>query len=353
MRVRITQKILEQAIFGMFGLLIIALILAGVSFTTNYVAGANNATNRTVIAKVNVTNTEPNITAIRIDDDNPLPSNQIDLTANGVTVVTCNATVFDYNGWQDIMIANVTNATFFINSVGSNAADDNNSHYTNSSCGRCRQATSSEAHNGDTAHSAVCDCKFAVQYYANYSTTWTCEFTVRDSGGNQVSALEINLTDTESNSSGVTVTHLLAINTSAVLDYGNLSVTEESAEIVHNVTNGGNVPFNLTLRGFAGSEDLGPDDITYNLSMLCEYGNISIGSQRYEIGSDRIGATNYDDMIHLTNQTVETNLTFPQRVDDANFGADRNSTVWKIQVPLSVGGLCNGTIIFGAIDASE
>ena len=353
MIIRIKRKTLEQGII--VALLLFAAIsaLVGVSFTTNYVSGATNVTNATIIAKVNVTNTEPNITTIRIDDGTSSPPNEIDLTANGATVVTCNATVFDYNGFEDITGKNKTNATFFINSVGSTAADDNNFHYTNSSCNRCRQATAAEAAPKDPTNqrTAICDCKFAVQYYANASSQWTCEFIVQDKGGTQISGLELNLTDTDSNSSGVTVTKLLAIDAPVILNYGNLSVTQTSAEIMHNVTNVGNINLNLSLRGYGGIND-SIDHPGHNLTMICDFGNISIGNQRYTLGSEFADSTSFNSMRDLTNQTVRTNLTFPRRVDDNNFGADRNSTLWRIQVPLSVGGLCNGTIIFGAVDTS-
>lgn len=354
----IKRKTLEQGIIGLVMLFIIGFALIGVSFTTNYVTGAANVTNATIIARVNVTNTDPNITSIRIEDGTPSPPNEIDLTANGVTIVTCNATVFDYNGFEDITDKNTTNATFFISSVGSDAADDNNSHYTNQSCNRCVQANDAP----EPSRTAYCDCKFAVQYYANDSDSWTCEFTVQDKGGIQVSGLEINITDTDSNSSGVTVTKLLAIDAPAILDYGNLSVTQTSAEIVHNVTNVGNINLNLSLRGYGGTHGDFLHNTSFpsnNLTMICDYGNISIGYQRYSLVG---GLSDFNDMRILQNQTeiltgltgpAAVNITWPQRVDDSHVGNSRNSTYWKIEVPLSVGGLCNGTIIFGAVDAES
>ena len=84
---------------------------------------------------------------------------------------------------------------------------------------------------------------------------------------------EINLTGTETNSSGVTVTQLLAITAPEILDYGNLSVTEQSSLIHYNITNTGNLPFNISIRGFGG----GNESVGQNLSMLCDYGNISFG----------------------------------------------------------------------------
>ena len=84
--------------------------------------------------------------------------------------------------------------------------------------------------------------------------------------------------------------------------------------------------------------------------MICDFGNITIGNQRYFLGSTGIP---FSDMTTLTNQTVKTNQTFPSRTDDTTYGSDRNSTFWRLQVPFGVGGICNGTIIFGAVDAES
>lgn len=333
MIIRIKRKILEQGIIGLLTLFTITSILIGVSFTTNYVIGATNITNSTVLARVNITNTEPNITMIVVS---PSP---IDLTANGVTVVVCNASIFEYNGINDIN-QNATNATFYIQSVGENVPADNNHRYSNSSCNDCVQ---------NSATNISCACRFGLQYYANDSSTWLCNMTVRDKGGTQKSGSEINLSDSDV-SSAVTVTKLLAINTSTLLDYGNLSVTETSAEIVHNITNVGNINLNLSLRGYGGTND-SVDSPFNNMTMTCELGNISIGNQRYEVGSQFTGATVFANMQSLTNTTRRINFTVPSRIDDSAFGWDRNSTLWRLQIPLTVGGLCNGTIIFGAVDA--
>jgi hypothetical protein len=336
---------LEQTLVSIVCLAVFMSFLIGISFTSDYVNAADNITNLSIIAIVNVTNTEPNITSITIDDNVLSPSDEIDLTAGNFTVVICNATIFDYNGYEDITNANKTNATLFIQGSGADSQDDNNSHYSNSSCGRCRQATAAEV--SDTANTAICDCQFSVQYYANDSSNWVCDFHVSDDGGHAKPALKINLTD---NSTGgpVTITKLLALDVPAILDYGNLSVTQTSAEIIHNVTNVGNIDINLSLRGFGGIDETTGN----NLSMVCDIGNISIGAQRYSVES----GIAYDSMFNLTNQTriaaeFGLNITFPQRIDDTNYGSDRNSTYWRIKVPLSVGGLCNGTIIFGAVDA--
>jgi uncharacterized membrane protein len=340
MIIRIKRKTLEQAILSVILLLTIVSVLVGVTFTTNYVTGElTNITNITVVAKLNVTNTEPNITAVKMDDDVSSPEDIIDLTANSVTIVSCNATVFDYNGWQDID-ADSVNATIFIDNGNDNinSPDDNNTHYTNRSCGRCVQ--------GASPTEAICDCRFAVQYYANNSV-WKCNISVTDRGGTGKGTPGqdyLNFTDSETDNA--TITKLLAIDTpTTILDYGNLSVTEISAAIVRNITNVGNINLNLTLRGFGGENDSVTND---NYTMICTYGNITFGNHRYVVGSN----VTFDNMVNLTNQTVDTNFTLPQRTNDSNYGQDRNQTFWRLQIPLTVGGLCNGTIIFGAIEAT-
>ena len=166
--------------------------------------------------------------------------------------------------------------------------------------------------------------------------------------GTQKISSKIFLSDTEI-SQAYTITKLLAINTTLLINYGNLSVTETSSEIEHNVTNAGNINLNLTLRGFGGSqngEDIMPGG--GNTTMFCDFGNITHGYQRYAIGSSGFP---FSDMKNLSNMTKRTNLTLPARINDINVDRDQNSTYWKLQVPLGVGGICNGTIIFGAIDA--
>lgn len=332
---KIKKSVLEEGMIGLTGLVMILFLFVGVLFTGDYVIGAANITNLSVLARVNVTNTEPNITSVVVDDNVTSPANTIDLVANDIIMVYCNATVFDYNGWQDID-PNKTNATLHIKSKGRNGATDNNYRYRNESCGSCKQ--------GEDSTTAICDCKFAVQYYANDSTEWICNITVGDNGGWQKPEYEINLSDTEV-SSEITITDLLAIDTPTLIDYGNLSVTETSSEIIHNVTNVGNINLNLSLRGYGGTDE----DIGINYTMICDFGNITFGHQRYAFDN----GTDFGLMTNLSNSTVITNFTLPQRINDNTYGWDRNSTYWKLQVPLSVGGICNGTIIFGAIDGEN
>jgi hypothetical protein len=335
MIVKIKKSSLEKGIFSFISIALILSIIIGVSISSNYVAAALNITNVSVLAILNITNTEPNITAVTLNDDDTLTS-EIDLTANAERVVTCNATVFDHNGWQDIDPGSV-NATVFIQSVGMDAADDNNDHFTNRSCGRCVQITST---------TAGCDCRVAMPYYANNSNTWICNISITDRGGTGHPDVELNFSDTEV-SPLTTVTKLLALDTpSDFIDYGNLSVTQTSIAIRRNVTNVGNINMNLTLRGFGGENGSVTND---SYAMICDFGNITFDNHRYVVGSN----TSFDNMKNLSNSSQDSGFTFLQRIDDSNFGQDRNNTFWRLSIPLSVGGLCNGTIIFGAIETNE
>lgn len=337
MLISIKRRNFEDFVVLFVNILLLGSLFVGITLNTDYVIGADNITNKTVYARVNVTNTEPNITSVIVDDNYSVIANEIDLYPNSVRIVQCNATVDDYNGWQDID-ANKTNATFHIESVGRDGPTDNNFRYRNESCGRCVSVDS------DTA---LCDCQFAVQYYANYSTNWICNITVRDRGGWEgTGRTRTNFSDTAV-SNAVTVTKLLAIDTeSNLIDYQNLSVTETSGEVIHNVTNVGNRDFNLSLRSYGGTHPALYND---NVTMICDYGNISFGYQRYEYG-DKIGSTNFNTMINVTNQTAISTWIWPQRENDTKPTDDRNVTIWRLQIPYSVGGICNGTLIFGAVE---
>ena len=294
-------------------------VFVGLSFNSQDVVGLN-ISNQTIIARVNVSNTEP--TLYRVALTSPTPP--IDLVANNGTTVVCNGSVIDINGFNDIK--NVS-ATFFYISDLSNSSDDNNTHYTNSSCGPCAVVVGTGSQNG------TCSCQFGVQYYAN-AGRWTCNMTVNDSGGLMSNA----------NGSAI-VNEILGIDVeNYIMDFGNLSATQVSTFFRQNVTNTGNVAINVSVRGFGG----GDETIGQNLSMICESGgNISFGSMRYAQNNNTL----FSDMENITNQSRRIgNFTVGQRFKDSAVGNSTNSTYWKLQIPLGVGGICNGSIVFKAIE---
>jgi len=304
--------------------LVVTFFISSISMITPYAIGAN-ITNDTTLAKVWVWNTEPNVTKVVIS---PSP---IDLTPGNTTEVNCTAYVWDYNGWTDI---NFTNSTFYHATLSSSGdTDDNNIHYTNETCG-CVQVPGS-------ATNATCTCTFNVWYYAR-NGTWTCNMTAHDNGGN---ATERIYNFNASSVTNVTLNTIIGINVPPEIDYGNLSVTETSSTIPLNVTNWGNVPINVSVKGYGGVDDELPN--VQNLSMTCEYGNITHGWQRYTITS----SDDWSDMTNLTgNYTYVDDFRLDLRTNDSAYGNDTNLTYWAIQIPLTVGGYCNGTIVFSATE---
>jgi len=305
---------------------IIVLILLGIvslSFSMENVDGLN-ITNETVIARVNVSNTFPNLYLVRITS--PLDiNNNIDLTAGNTTTLLCNGTFQDANGFDDVT---KVNATLYFDNVGSNASDNNMTHYSNSSCGTCPAVPGSGNQNG------TCSCQFAVQYYANYGN-WRCNMTVTDTG----------LLESTYNSTTFFMNEVVGIDLyNLTIDYGPLSVTSTSQNIPENVSNVGNVPINITVRGYGGTNET--EGI--NVTMICETGaNITFGNQRYST----VNSTAFDDMRNLTNQTTMVPaLTIPTRTNGTTAGNSTNTTFWKLRIPIGPSGICNGTIIFGARD---
>ena len=301
------------------------MVMSSVTMLTFDVWGTN-VTNASTITRVYVWNTEPNVTNIVISPD------PVVLTPGNITYVNCTADVFDYNGWEDI---NRTNATFFQSGVATkDSGDDNNNHYTNSSC-ECTQ--------GAGGTNATCVCTFPVQYYAN-NGSWVCEFEVVDNGGN---ATERIFNFNSSGNATTTLAEIVGIDVPAEIDYGNLSVTETSSLVEANVSNIGNVPINISVRGWGGQNE----SVTNagNYSMICERNNISIDLERYFVANS---SAIFDEMVNLSNTSTNVNdFTLPVRTNDVVRANDTNTTYWRIQIPLGIGGYCNGTIQFSAFES--
>ncbi|MFH1849933.1 MAG: hypothetical protein ABH879_07175 [archaeon] len=308
--------------------------LVGLSVQSPFAWGAN-ITNETMVTRVSIVNTEPNITSVTIT-----PAT-INLQGGNTTLVTCSIYYYDYNGWADVGTNGSVNATFY-DYVSStlNSSADKNMNYKNHSCqgvNRC-QADSGES----DPNYGVCNCTFEVEYYANASN-WACSATIVDGGGNATQNLYDNISS--SRNATAKVTQLVAIEVTDEIDYGNMSVTETSGEKVLNVTNIGNMGINISVRGFGGTKH----NITgkENNAMHCAYNNITIDYQRYS----RYQGVNWADMVQLAGtNTMVDDLTISQRTNDTTvtYGDDRNSTYWKLQIPPTVGGVCNGTIVFTA-----
>jgi len=297
-------------------ILLFAGLISGITFQKEFVVAANVSNTTT---HVNVTNTEPYIKNLTIYP------NPVTLNAGSTINVSCIAEVFDWNGVSDYYNAS---AVFFQQNQGVEGSLDNNIRYfaNNDSCFKTQVDASNYTIN----------CTVNVWYYAN-NGSWNCSMTIYDDGGGPDPHIRINTTTFANSSTNIST--LLAVDVPALLEYGNLTVTQTSAEKQLNITNYGNIPMNVSVRAFANNND------GLNRSLTCDYGAIPVEYERWTIYSGLPYAqmnlsSNLSSPIH--------NLTFYQRTNDTDFGNDRNSTYWRLQIPLGVGGSCNGTLQFAA-----
>ncbi|MBU0471010.1 MAG: hypothetical protein KKF89_01020, partial [Nanoarchaeota archaeon] len=245
--------------------------------------------------------------------NNMLITYPIDLLAGITKEITCNASIIDTE--QDL--AGVS-ATLYFNQNNSGDPDGNNDHYTNSSC----------SFSGTTAKIAVCG--FQLWYYAK-NGTWNCN----------MSATDTEFTDYDNITT--TVNTLYAINiTPTLLDYGNVPLGANSNNYTVNITNLGNMPLNVSVWGYGGSNS---NETGGGLAFKCnQEGNITIGYEKYSINP-----------IHNFNQ--KTNLTSGPKMIPIKIAKQtqpgiyvQNQTYWEINVKAENNpkGECNGTIIFAA-----
>ncbi|MGV8162903.1 MAG: hypothetical protein ACP5N2_06250 [Candidatus Nanoarchaeia archaeon] len=287
-----------------FSVVILVTFVSIVGFVSSYNYEFVNVTTR-----VNITNAYPEIMSMMVGDPSEF---NVTLNAGSTRLVQCNATIRDWNGYNDI--ANV-NATLFDSRNLSSDLDDNNTHYTNSNC--------VEASN-DGQYFADYTCNFSILYYAN-NGSWTCNLSVIDN---------FDFTDSDTNTTMINA--LYALNVTDLIDYGNLSVTDYSENITAVVTNYGNKDINVSVLGYGLNEGDG-------LGFVCEYGdNISIEYQRFSVSP----ADEWGDKTPLSasNQDMSTTLLQQQ----AEGIAVTQATYWQLYVPPNPFGLCTGTIRFTA-----
>ncbi|HJX06089.1 MAG TPA: hypothetical protein VJ461_05230 [Candidatus Nanoarchaeia archaeon] len=299
----------EAKLFSIvFALLLLFIIFKGLPVTSW--GPSANYENVSVKTTVNVTNAYPEIINITCNN-----GSAITLTAGSTKTVSCLVQVMDYNGGSTI---NYANGTFYYYLNQSNDPDDNNVHYTNASCSSV---------NSD-GYYANWSCAFSIWYYAN-NGTWRANITVNDSFGAK-----------DNDYGSTSISALLALNVTNVIDFGNLQVTQTSSSIAANVTNFGNVPINVSVYGFGGE-----DEVLYaGLAMVCDQRNLTLPNERYSLTS-----TDYDSMTPVTGSPVTIGgLRIEKQVQPSVFMV--NSTFWRLHVNVTTNpfGVCNGTVIFAA-----
>lgn len=288
---------------------LVAVLLASAFFIVLLFQGVTaeyNYDHVNVTTQVNVTNAGPEIQSIVIS-----PSPNMVLAAGSTKTVYCNTTIRDWNGFADI---DTVNATFYHYYNLSTQIDDNNEHYTNTSCAEI---------SNDGQYIANYSCSMEIQYFAN-NGSWSCNVSVNDT---------FNFNDALNDT--VNVGQLMALNVTDTIDYGSLNVTDYSQNITAVITNFGNADINISVLGYGRVEGDG-------WGLVCSQGsNITIDNERYY--NALVG---WSEKITLTGVNADINVTLNQQVDDA-IPVTQN-TIWQLYVPPNPFGICNGTVRFTA-----
>jgi hypothetical protein len=324
MKDKLERKTLKENIIVLTILIIEVLALCVLFGTMTNIVLAGIGGNITVLTRLDVGNSAPEVLSVSTSYGNSL-----DLSPNSTKEITINAIVRDYNGETDF---NNSVATFFDNtSVAYGSADDNNNHYTNSSC-------SIDTSYGDETEANV-SCNLDIWYYAN-NASWNVSVYISDKAGLGVIG-----------SIKTPVNTLLSFDVPTLIDYGTVNATLVSDEVIVNVTNFGNVISNLTLEGFALNRSDG-------LAMNCSLGatkNISVYYEKYNLTASNNSILSLAQFqaiyTNLTNVSVTKKYNLNFRQNDT-YNEAINSTYWRIYVPVGVAGSCSGNIIFGAIRAT-
>jgi hypothetical protein len=234
----------------------------------------------------------------------------ITLTAGSNITVTANVTVIDVNGGDDIYSAN---ATLYHSTSASDAADDENTHITNSSC----------ALGPADGNTKVATCTFTMNYMA-LPGIWTVNVTAFDLSNTSASATDNN-----------TVNSLAALEiTQSTIDMGSLALgANSSSAATMTIRSQGNVQIDARLSG----------DV-----YTCTYGTIPVGNTRYSLDTG-----NYDSMATDLSADATTQTAFDLGVRGIATADGANSEkleYWTILIPTSgVSGTCTNTLTVTAI----
>ena len=201
-----------------FIILEISLFVIFFSFLPKGVFAGVGESNVTVITYLDIGNVFPELSNITIQNN----ASSVTLIPNSTKLIYCSALTTDYNGRNDVNHASGVFFDHYNSTYG--AADDNNLHYTNSSCTITQDGTYTDWIN----------CTFNVWYYANPGL-WNCTIRVNDSFNKEAYG-----------SDTISVSSLLALGLPDSIHYGLVNATEVSLENLTNVTNYGNVRLNLS-----------------------------------------------------------------------------------------------------------
>ena len=281
----------------------------------------------TATTAVNIGNSLPVASSVTIAAGN-LNGGEVELTSNQTTQINITATITDYNGCTDI---DSVNATFFRTNItgGSNAADNNRTHYSMDCTVQAGTCT------GDSDSAADYDCKVNVTWYADPTdsgskfagTNWTVNVTPYDTTG--IGTSDSTIYDLK------TLTSFNLIDTS--INFGSLSLGQNTTTTNQDITleNLGNEGIDISFTGYGATQ-------YDNYSMNCTLGEIPIDYLEYSASSFTYGAGN-----DLSNSTTELDFDL-DRGNDTTTRPQKDS-FYGLKIPTEgVGGSCSGNVVITA-----
>ncbi|MFW6230566.1 MAG: hypothetical protein ACOC32_00925 [Nanoarchaeota archaeon] len=302
-------------------LMFFSVVLLGLSVSA-YAAG-----NETVDSRLEVVSTTPVVESITLDDLDDVTGNSIDLTPNATERLNCYGYVNDTDGFGDLR---ELNATIYASGIGTQAhgvADDNLTHYTNTSCDL-------SSLNVD----GFFNCSFNMWFYAT-NTTWTCSVNVTD--------FAYNLNSTGLNDT-TPVEDLVAINIDdATVDFGPRSLnTNSSADTNVSVWNEGNVALDLDVDAYEANATIDGTEFDSSYAFNCSTGQIDVGNLRF----NNTYNADYDTSLSMSQTGFSRFSGFDMAHTTAGINPTRQLTHWAIGLPeTGIAGLCTGRIIYVAL----
>jgi hypothetical protein len=273
-----------------------------------------NYRNVSVRTTVNVTQAYPEIINISCN------SSSLTLNAGTTKQISCLVQIRDYNGGETI---NNTNMTFYFFQNTSGDPDDNNTHYSNSTC----------SEGIADGYLVNWTCAIGIWYYA-VNGSWRANATVKD---------DYNLTSRSY--ANFSISPLYALNVTDVINFGDMAVGDTTADgdlKQANVTNLGNMRINVSVYAYAGDNET----TGAGYAMFCSIRNITLPNERYTLN---ITGT-YGTMTSITGSAVTVpNLMVEKQTVPTTYVL--NTTYWALHVNATSNpfGICNGTVVFNAV----
>ncbi|MBD3389229.1 MAG: hypothetical protein GF414_10085 [Candidatus Altiarchaeales archaeon] len=309
---------------------VLGFLLAYASISTPVEAAGSS-----VVLTVGILDTRPNVTDIQCcfkDSDSSTwgdcgINHEYSMTGGESYDLMCNFTVFDGNGWQD-MIDGWVNVTWHHSSVGWDSPPTLDTSYVNQSC---RNVTGSE---GGT--DVVWECQIQrIRYWAD-AGEWN---------------LVVNLSDGENIGNPglgtVTLENVTSIWQSSAINFGAMQPGAtgsqyQSGTVNVNATtnNTGNTALDLQVDGVASTVD-------------CTIGSIPIGNVEYDVLKGRSMDLACGQLTSSGEWDVDCDNVALEDCSGTCPNTEKITyTYWGITIPGSgIGGVCSRTIIFSAVQA--